>query len=230
MVARAGAVHNFVSSPEYQLDDLEAIVFDFDGVILESAALKGDAFLELFSDHPEHLEAITAHHLANLGVSRFEKFDWIYRNLFQQPLPESNRQELGRRYSDIVFTRTVGSPFVPGASELLEHLVGRVPLFVASATPQTELEAVVRKRELGRFFVGVHGSPPRKEKLLTEIVRHGGFKSECVLMIGDGVSDLEAARHAGCLFVARIDESAPEQPFPADTPRVRTLTEFVSLL
>lgn len=216
--------------PLPKLGDLEAIVFDFDGVILESAAGKGDAFQELFSEHHEHLKAIRKHHLQNLGVSRYEKFDWIYRNLFGRELPDAERQELGEKYSELVFARTVGSPFVPGALELLERLFGHLPLFIASATPQAELEAVVRKRGLDRFFVEVHGSPPAKGTLLANIIETGGFKARSILMIGDGVSDLEAANHAGCLFLARLDEAAPQQPFPIETPFVRNLAEATEAL
>lgn len=213
-----------------KLETVEAVVFDFDGVILESAAGKGRAFIELFSQYPHHLEAIRAHHLANLGVSRFEKFEWIYDHLLRRPLSGEESRDLGRRYSDLVFETTVASPFVPGALELIERLVHRMPLFVASATPQEELEAVVRRRNLDRFFAGVHGSPPGKPALLADIVAIGGFEAQQVLMIGDGVSDLEAARHAGCLFLARLDEAAPRQNFPPGTPFVRTMTELVTEL
>ena len=219
-----------MKGPLPKLDALEAIVFDFDGVILESAAIKGAAFEELFADATEHLESIRAHHLANLGVSRFEKFDWIYENLFQSPLSASKRQELGHKYSELVFAESSSCPFVPGALELVERLSGRVPLFIASATPQAELEIIVRKRGLERFFAGVFGSPPAKGLTLAEIVGNEGFEADAVLMIGDGMSDLDAAREAGCLFVARIDEKAPAQPFPPDIPSVRTLHELESLL
>ena len=219
-----------MTDPLPKLADLEAIVFDFDGVILESAVGKGDAFQELFSEHHEHLKAIREHHLQNLGVSRYQKFDWIYRNLFGRELPDAERQELGEKYSELVFPRTVGSPFVPGALVLLERLVGRLPLFIASATPQTELEAVVRQRGLNRFFAEVHGSPPAKGTILVEIVEAGGFEAKRVLMIGDGVSDLEAANHAGCLFLARLDEAAPRQPFPTEIPFVRNLAEAAEAL
>lgn len=216
--------------PLPKLGALEAIVFDFDGVILESAAIKGEAFQKLFAAETEHLEGIRAHHLANLGVSRFEKFDWIYRNLLQKPLSEIESRQLGEKYSELVFSETINCPFVPGARELVERLTGRLPLFIASATPQAELEIVVRERGLEGSFAGVFGSPPAKGVALTEIVRAEGFDAEKVLMIGDGISDLDAARQAGCLFVARIDENAPPQPFPATTPRVQTMTELEQLL
>lgn len=224
------ALADDVIGPMPRLDRLEAVVFDFDGVILESAALKGDAFLELFSDHPGHLPAIRDHHLENLGVSRFEKFDWIYRNLLKRSLSDEERLRLGARYSALVFERTAASPFVPGALEVLEALEGRFPLFVASATPQEELESVVERRDLTHFFTSVHGSPPAKGELLIRIVRLGGFDPNHVLMIGDGISDLRAAERAGCRFLARIDDQAPAQPFPEDTWRIPHLGELMDLL
>lgn len=213
-----------------KLEALEAIVFDFDGVILESAAIKGNAFQALFADNTEHLDSIRTHHLANLGVSRFDKFEWIYKNLFHRPLSDAEREELGRKYSELVFTETTSCPFVPGALELIERLVGRKPLLIASATPQAELETVVRERGLEQFFVAVHGSPPAKGALLVEIIEAGGFEAEKVLMIGDGVSDLEAANHAGCCFLARVDEAAPRQPFPAKIHRIRSLADLAEIL
>ena len=36
----------------------KAVIFDFDGVILESSNIKTEACLELFEDYPEHRAAI----------------------------------------------------------------------------------------------------------------------------------------------------------------------------
>jgi beta-phosphoglucomutase-like phosphatase (HAD superfamily) len=49
---------------------LRAIVFDFDGVILESADIKTNAFRALFASYPEHVDQIVDFHLRNAGVSR----------------------------------------------------------------------------------------------------------------------------------------------------------------
>ena len=57
----------------------KAIALDFDGVILESAVIKTQAFSGVFENYPEHLEAIINHHLNNVGVSRYEKFKYIYK-------------------------------------------------------------------------------------------------------------------------------------------------------
>ena len=121
-----------------------AVFFDFDGVILESAAIKTRAFHDLFADRGEHLPRILEHHRENLGVSRFEKFDWIYRELFDEPLTEELSRELGERYSRLALEQTLSCPLVAGALETLGLLRGRSLCFVVSATPQDELELVVR--------------------------------------------------------------------------------------
>lgn len=143
----------------------KAIFFDFDGVILESADIKTDAFLELFNDHPQHLDAIKNYHLRHMGVSRFKKFEWIYKELFHQPLDEETNKNLGDRFSDIVLKKVLAAPFVPGAIELLENVYRRSSCFIASGTPQNELEVIVMERILPTTLRKCLAHPPPKQKL-----------------------------------------------------------------
>jgi phosphoglycolate phosphatase-like HAD superfamily hydrolase len=183
---------------------LRAVVFDFDGVILESADIKTDAFCELFSHLPPSLVAqVREHHLANLGISRFVKFDWIYENILSQPLAETERLELGDRFSSIALRKVLECPFVPGAEAALAALHERYPMFVASGTPQSELDRVVDARELRRYFAEVWGSPREKHNILADIGSRHGFAPHQILFIGDGTSDQRAAVAAGTQFLAR---------------------------
>ncbi len=183
---------------------LRAVVFDFDGVILESADIKTEAFCELFSHlSPSLVTQVREHHLANLGISRFVKFDWIYTNLLEQPLAETERLELGDRFSSIALRKVLECPFVPGAEAALDGLFDRYPLFVASGTPQSELDRVVDARELRRYFAEVWGSPREKVNILADIASRHGFAPHEILLVGDGTSDQRAAVAAGTQFLAR---------------------------
>jgi phosphoglycolate phosphatase-like HAD superfamily hydrolase len=182
---------------------IQAIVFDFDGVVLESGDIKTDAFVELFSEWPEHRSAIRAHHLANLGISRFEKFRWIYANLLRRELPDSECMALGERFSAIALDRVLACPFVPGALDTLTRLHGRLPLFVASGTPEEELLHIVDARGLARFFDEVHGSPKRKPDVLRSLLSRRGWSADRVLFVGDGETDHRAAVEVGTCFFAR---------------------------
>ena len=65
---------------------IDAIFFDFDGVILESVDIKGWAFGKLFESYPEHVDEIVAFHFANGGMSRFDKFRYIYKNILNKKM------------------------------------------------------------------------------------------------------------------------------------------------
>ncbi len=207
---------------------LAAVVFDFDGVILESAEIKTEAFLELFAAHPEHREAILRHHYEHLGISRFDKFAWIYRHLLGRELDAAESRRLGEAYSALVLERVLACPPVPGALELLSDLRGRLRAFVASGTPQGELERIVELRGLAPYFDEVRGAPDTKEVIVRDLLRRYRLGPATVLMVGDGLSDYRAALAAGVRFVAR--ESDHQDFGGADVVRVADLTELRPLV
>ena len=136
-----------------------AILLDFDGVVVESVEIKTRAFRELFARYPEHLEEIVALHEANAGVSRYEKFRVIYRELLRQPCDETCMRQLGARFSSLVMEAVIRCPLVRGAQEFLEQFGARYALFLISGTPQNELREIVRRRELAAHFHEVYGAP-----------------------------------------------------------------------
>ncbi len=207
---------------------LVAVVFDFDGVILESAEIKTEAFLELFAAYPEHREAILRHHYEHLGISRFEKFAWIYRNLLGRELDGAESRRLGEAYSALVLERVLVCPPVPGALELLADLRGRLRAFVASGTPQLELEEIVERRGLAPFFEEVRGAPETKEAIVRGLLERHHLAPTAVLMVGDGLSDYRAALAAGVRFVAR--ESDHQDFGGAEVRRIADLAQLRPLL
>jgi phosphoglycolate phosphatase-like HAD superfamily hydrolase len=205
-----------------------ALVLDFDGVVLESADIKTDAFRELFAAYPEHVEAIVAYHVANFGISRFVKFEWIYRELLRRPLPAAELEALNKSFSAIALDKVLACPFVPGARETIAALGGRVPLYVASGTPQAELELIVERRGLAGSFARVWGSPSTKPEAIAAVRAAHVLAPDEVVFVGDGESDLEAARGAGVRFVGRAD--ARPAWLPDHLPCVADLRDLPPLL
>jgi phosphoglycolate phosphatase-like HAD superfamily hydrolase len=179
-------------------------VFDFDGVVLESAAAKGAAFRALFADQPRHVDAIAAYHEDNGGMSRYEKFRWIYRELLRVPLSDEETAVLDARFGALIADTMRCCPFVPGARAFIEARAAQMPLFVASGTPERELRGIVADRGLAPFFRGVYGSPRGKTVLLRAILDETGVAAEQTLFVGDGRQDRDAARAFGVPFVARV--------------------------
>jgi len=187
-----------------------AVVFDFDGVIIESVEIKGRAFTTLFPDRPDLHDAIRAHHEGHLGISRQEKIRWILESLLGREPDPGTIRELASRFSDLVLEEAVRCPEVPGARSALEAL-GRlgVPAFVASGTPEGELRDIVARRGLDHLFDRVLGSPATKPAILRWILEERDLAPEAVVMIGDGATDWEAAVAAGVPFVLRRTVAQP---------------------
>lgn len=188
-----------------QTGRLRAIVFDFDGVVLESADVKTDAFVEMFAAHgAEIVGKVRAHHLANLGISRFKKFEWISENLLGAKLTDEAKAAMGARFTELAFAKVLAAPMVPGALAALEGLAAKIPLFVASGTPQEELDLIVDSRGLRRFFREVWGTPAEKPAIVCDVLARFQLTPEQVLFIGDGMSDYQAAQATGLHFLARV--------------------------
>lgn len=209
---------------------IKAIIFDFDGVLAESVDIKTKAFTRLFEHEGERVvKEIVEYHIKNAGVSRFEKFGYIYKEILKKPLTDVDFQDLCNRFSQLVVDEVVNAPFVKGAKEFLENYSSIYDCYVASATPQEEMEKIVKRRQMSRYFKGIYGSPKKKGDIVREILatytlRHAATSFHSVLSppssvlltqpsvlspqsfvyVGDALSDYEAAKENNVAFIARI--------------------------
>lgn len=183
---------------------IKAVIFDFDGVLAESAGIKTEAFRALFSEWPDKVDEIVAYHMENMGISRYVKFRHFYENILNEPYSEKLAQELGSRFSRIVLDRIKKAPFVKGTESFLEQHCGTYLLFIASGTPQEELDDIVSTKRMGKYFKGIFGTPATKKEIIENIFSsHGLDKSEAVF-VGDAESDRKAAGQTGIPFILRL--------------------------
>lgn len=206
---------------------LKAIVFDFDGTLLESADIKTDAFATLFRKFHEHLDEILNYHLAHAGISRYVKFRTIYRDILKRPLSSSEEQGLADSFRELVLDKMAACPLVPGAEEFLRKASDRYQCFIASGAPDKELCDVVTQRGLAGYFVGMHGSPATKPDIIRSIRAQCHLKPAEMLCIGDALSDLQGAEAEGVPFVGRVHDGQ-QMPFPTGKP-VMTFRDFIQL-
>ncbi len=72
-----------------QKQKLQALFFDFDGVIVDSNSTKTAAFRALFKDYKEQVIAeIVAYHRRHGGISRVEKIRYAHQHIIKQPLTD----------------------------------------------------------------------------------------------------------------------------------------------
>lgn len=204
----------------------DAIVFDFDGVILESVALKGRAFRSLFPEYPEHADRFERFHYENAGLPRHRKVAWFYRELVGRVAAPEEIEATAERFGRLVAREMRTCPFVPGAIEFLNRHAADAPMFVASGTPEGELQELVAARGLTGRFAGVFGAPTSKVEILTAIARRLCLAPARMLFIGDGRQDAEAAREAGVPLVGRLSPGGSDLLGDVPIARVTDLFEL----
>ena len=210
---------------------IRAIVFDFDGVVLESADVKTDAFVELYTEYgPDVVARVRAHHLENLGISRFKKFEWIAANVLGTHLSESDSKALGERFSALALHKVLTVPFVPGATATIPMLRERCATYVASGTPEEELRMIVARREISPWFDEVHGTPREKPVILRDLMERFALEREQILFVGDGMSDYKAAREVGVEFLARDTPALHEDWLKLGVRRVPDLSSLLEVV
>jgi HAD superfamily hydrolase (TIGR01549 family) len=195
----------------------DAIVFDFDGVLVESVEVKTRAFAALYGPYGAGIvEQVVAFHQENGGMSRHRKFRYFHETLLGLPLSSAEEERLAAEFSALVEESVVAAPWVAGAHEFLLMHHASLPLFVASGTPDKELKRILQKRRMSPYFRAVFGSPANKGDILRGILEDGGYQPEKVLMVGDSLLDIEGAREAGTCFLGRL--TPPCNIFPSDVP------------
>jgi phosphoglycolate phosphatase-like HAD superfamily hydrolase len=194
---------------------LRAIILDFDGVIVESNAVKTAAFADVFTRFPEHFDRMMAFHHANVSLSRFAKFDYLLRECLGRPEDVRLRDELAADFSRSTTSRVVACPAVAGADAFLQEFAPKVALYLASVTPQADLDEIVSRRRLRPFFREVYGCPPwTKEGAIRDVLRREDIAPALAVLVGDSEGDRRAADSTGVHFVAR-DSGLPFDAPPA---------------
>lgn len=206
----------------------DAVIFDFDGVLAASARIKSDAFRTVYADYgPQVIEAVVAYHAAHEGISRVIKIKHCHKEFLGIDLDDQALASVVKSYQQVVEGKVVACPWVEGAKDFLEFCYGKVPLIVASGTPEDELLRIVSARGMSHYFTAVRGSPDLKEVIVNNAATSFGFEPSAALFLGDAMTDYDAAQACGCRFIG-IVEKGRENTFPAGTMVIPDLNSLPS--
>lgn len=185
----------------------DVIIFDCDGVLLDSNSLKIDAFREVlvragFSD--DAVAAGSAWQSTSFGTSRYRLFQEMLSGRFGPP-PDVSQEALLADFGAACTEGYMRVEETPGLRPALEVLGLAAALYVASGSDEAELRGVMARRGLDSPFRAVFGSPATKVQNIGRVrdafAADAGRQPGATLFIGDAIADLEAAEAAGCDFV-----------------------------
>jgi phosphoglycolate phosphatase-like HAD superfamily hydrolase len=209
---------------------IKAIIFDFDGVLVESINIKTRAFKEIFKNETAKArKQIIDYHVTHGGTSRFEKLKFIYSSILDRDLSNETYTRLCEVFSELVIDKVANAQYVIGAKEFLDNYSEQYECFVVSGTPAEEMKEIVRRRRMERYFKNVYGAPEEKSKVVKNILNQHKYLPKSVVYVGDAILDYKAAEANSSHFIARIKNN--ETLFAAiDCMKISDLTNLKYIL
>jgi phosphoglycolate phosphatase-like HAD superfamily hydrolase len=153
-------------------------------------------------------------HHKNISVSRFKKIDRL-AFLMGKDADLDFKREAEEKFSKYVLGAILTVPLVKGAQKFLNTMKSRVPLYLASVTPESELCYILQKRDLLHWFDGVYGCPPwTKAGAIRDLLLQNGISKKSAILIGDSAGDQKAALEVGIHFIGRDSGLKFDEPPP----------------
>jgi phosphoglycolate phosphatase-like HAD superfamily hydrolase len=175
-------------------------VFDFDGTLVQSAEAKRQAFYDIFPADcaPSVASVLNAHPEA----SRYSIIPRIIAEAIRSEaaLPATSVEQLVEAYALRAVAAVNAAPSMPAAENVIGALAKRMTIYVSSSTPQDQLEILLARRGWKIFFSGIFGYPCDKADTVALLLNRHAIPPSRLLVVGDGESDMRAAKQNGCAF------------------------------
>ncbi|SFX08853.1 HAD family hydrolase [Marinospirillum alkaliphilum] len=186
------------------LSEYKTLVFDCDGVVLNSNKVKTQAFYNSTLPFGKSAaKAMVDYHIKNGGISRYSKFDYFLKSIAPEYAGNPDVlsiKELLSIYAEEVRKGLLSCEITNGLSVLREQ-TSDSRWMIVSGGDQKELREIFKVRNIDQYFDGgIFGSPATKDEILNELTIDGRLQKPA-LFIGDSKYDFEAASGADLDFV-----------------------------
>ena len=180
-------------------------IYDFDGVILDSDLLKFKLFKHLFKkETTKDKKKILNYHFLNQGINRKKKFKYILENILKKKTMNYKIDSLENEFKYLIKKKITQCKFATGSIKSLQFLKKKkIEMFIATGVAQTEINLIIKKLQLKKYFSNIYGYPLAKDKIIELIKKKKKIKNSKIYFIGDSISDLEASKKKNITFLGR---------------------------
>ncbi len=186
------------------LDNFKVILWDFDGVLMNSNAIRGQGFERVLADYPtDQVEALMKFHEMNGGLSRYVKFRYFFEEIRNEKITDEKVKELAERFSVIMKNLLFNADLlIKDSIKFVQQNAGRYQMHIVSGSDGSELNALCKFLEISQYFITIQGSPTPKNQLVEQLLTNYKYPVQQCVLIGDSINDLEAAAINKIAFAA----------------------------
>lgn len=174
---------------------IKTILWDFDGVILDSMGVRDWGFKEIFKDFTElQVSKLISYHRINGGLSRYVKIRYFYENILGKLISEERVLEYAEAFSVLMKQELTNTDnLIADAVSFIRENSKKFSFHIVSGSDQAELRFLCKELGLETYFISIHGSPTPKNQLVKTLIEEHGYDKKSTCLIGDSINDFEAA-------------------------------------
>ena len=183
---------------------LKAVIFDMDGVIVNSEPLHHLAYKKMFEEFK--LDVSNSLYESFTGQSTYSICEQLCE-IFDLKVDANSLVLSKRKHFKIIFENDSSFEMIDGAMNLIkDYFENNLTLVLASSASMTNIERIFKKFDLNKFFKAkISGADLKESKPNPEIfikaAQLAGFKKEECIVIEDSTSGIAAAKSAGIYCV-----------------------------
>jgi phosphoglycolate phosphatase-like HAD superfamily hydrolase len=177
-------------------ENFKIILWDFDGVIIESNSVREAGFREVLKSFPnDQIEALIDYHNLNGGLSRYVKFRYFYEHIRKETITSKEVDELAFHFSEIMMKLLINPDLLitPVINFLHDQFNTGKIMHIVSGSDQIELRELCKSLSIDSLFHSINGSPTHKSKLVRTIIESNKYDKSNYCLIGDSINDFDAA-------------------------------------
>jgi len=187
----------------------EVILWDFDGVILDSSKVRENGFIKVLSDYPkDKVKQLIEFHRENGGLSRYVKFEYFFKEILKIEFTNLLLDNLAKEFS-VIMRQTLDNKNLL-IEEVIKYIASnyeRYTMHIVSGSDGAELKYLCQELGINQYFRSIHGSPTPKNKIVKDLIRREQYKREIICLIGDSINDFHAAQYNDIDFLGYNNNS-----------------------
>lgn len=175
---------------------IKNILFDFDGVILDSMPIREYGFRNIFKDFEDKLvEIFLEYHNKNGGLSRYVKIRYFYEKLLNQSISNNEVSKIAENFSVIMRNELINKKYlIKETVDFLDKNHKKYKLHIVSGSDQNELRFLCKELDVEKYFISIYGSPIHKDDLVKNLLEKEKYNKSESILIGDSINDYDAAK------------------------------------